>query len=469
MSPIPSRLVHAIESRLRQRHIHGLALAAFDADGIRFAGGVGFADLGRAEPVTTSTVFRVASVSKLLTTATVLRSVDAGRLQLDTAANDILPSTDQLLDADDRPAPATVRSLLSHSSGLPPSARGAVFERAALTRLVNGSTPRTLADAIRGLRTVRPSGERIVYANSGFNLLGHLASLASGTSFESLARSEVFEPLGMTTSAFTTARSGPGVATPYGTIAPPKASSEPADGMQLVATPMGGLTTTVEDLARFGRMILGGGTLEGERFLPAELIDAATSVQVRNHPDLAQGYGLGFKVRDGRGRRLVGHDGNMPGVATQLVLAPDEGVGVVVLTNGFALGVPHEIAALALDELLGAAPPAEAALDSRPDPIGDVGLARRLAGRYRVDAFAPPGLLALLAGLTNRVSVIHEAGGQVRVEGNPGSDGPMWLRPDPSGSLGVSAAVDDGTNAVFEVIDGEARLWVGYTTLLRRA
>ncbi|HWJ98909.1 MAG TPA: serine hydrolase domain-containing protein [Acidimicrobiales bacterium] len=472
MLPIPQRLVEQIERRLRQRRVHGLALLAFDLDGPRFGGGVGFADLDRGEPVTTETVFRVASVSKQLTTSVVLKAVGDGLLDLDQPVNDHLPVAQHLTDAEGRPAPVPLRTLLSHSSGLPSSIRGADLGRPLLTRLANGAVPASLADAVTGLRLERRPGERIVYANSGLNVAGFLAGLAFGTSFEDAARDEVLAPLGMRRSEFDTRRSGPGVATPYGSIAPPTVSSKPATAMQLIATPMGGLTSTVEDLARFGRMVLGGGALEGDRILDTGLVAAATTLEITNHPDLEQGYGLGFKVRRWRGRRLVGHDGNMPGVAANVWLAPDDGVGVVVLTNGFALGIPHEVALLAIDELLGpAAVEEEPAAPPSPAEVSELeAFGRRVQGRYHVDGVAPPGIVGTLSRLTTKVQVIHEARGLLRVEGNPGSDGPMWLRPDGTpGRYRVSAPVDHGTNAVFDDRPDGLRLWISQATLLRPA
>lgn len=471
MRPVPEQLVAAIEQRLRARHVHGLSLLAFDLEGARFGGGVGFADLARGELVSTETVFRVASVSKQLTTAVVLRAVGAGLLDLDQPVNDQLPAAEQVLDADGRPATFPLRTLLSHTSGLPPSLRGADLGHRVLTRMVNGGTPTTLAEAITGLRVVRPAGERIVYANSGFNLAGHLAARAFGTTFEAAAEEQVLRPLGMGRSAFDTSRSGPGIATPYGSIAPPGISSKPATAMQLVATPMGGLTTTVEDLSRFGRMILGGGTLDGTQVLDADLVRAASTLEATNHPELEQGYGLGFKVRTWRGRRLIGHDGNMPGVSSQLWLSPDDGIGVVVLTNGFALAVPHEVALLAMEELLtetGARPTAEQADAPLATTAPAEAFGREVQGAYRAEGFTPPGLVGTLARLATKVRLTHEARGQLRIDGYPGADGPVWLRPEGEpGHYRTSAGVDEGTNAVFERRPDGLHLWLGHASLLR--
>lgn len=447
-------------------------MGGFGAGGVRFAGGFGCASIERGEAVTPATVFRVASISKLLTTTLALRLVDGGRLDLDAPVNRYLAPELQIRDRAGELATSPVRTLLSHTSGIPFTVRGADLGNPVLSYLVNGGRLRTLEDAIRGLRVTRAAGERIVYSNSALNVVGHVAATQHGSSFEAAAHQHVLAPLGMADSAFASDRRGPGVATPYGTIAPPSISSKPADAMRLVATPMGGLTTTVLDLARFGQMVLGGGSLDGEPILSAELLAMATSLEATNHPGLDQGYGLGFKVRSWRGRTLVGHDGNMPGVSTQLWLSPSDGVGVAVLTNGYALGVPHEVALLALEHLLGLEPEADPGSPEEPTPSDRErfeALGRRAEGTFRLMDSAPPGLLGKAADRLLRISVTHGLGGRLAIGGNPGADGPMWLLPDGEpGRYRVAAAVDSGTSAVLEEQPDGFHLWLGHTTHLHR-
>jgi hypothetical protein len=230
---------------------------------------------------------------------------------------------------------------------------------------------------------------------------------------------------------------------------------------------MGGLTASVLELARFGQMVLNGGVHDGQRLLSTDVLDAATTMSSRNHPELEQGYGLGFKVGTWRGRRIIGHDGNMPGVATQLWLAPDDGVGVVALTNGYALAVPHEIAATALAHALGLPPV------PTPGPPAHVRsweeFGRRVEGSYELQDSQIPGLAGWFANLVANVRVRHETAGRLRLEGNPGSDGPVWLWPD--GELGhyrVDGSVDPGTNAFIEEQPDGPHLWLTHATHLLR-
>lgn len=463
---VPNAIADAITGQLAERGTNGLAIAAFDAEGTLYSGGFGLADVGRREEVSPETVFRVASVSKLLTTATALRAVEAGRVDLDAMVNTLVDGPQRITDRSGTPSLATLRSLLSHSSGLTSSVRGNTVGPKGTGRIVdrisNGpGRVRDLRDAVTGLRVDREPGDRVVYANSGMNMVGYLAARAFETSFEEAARREVLEPLGMSSSAFESHRLGPGAATTYGRISPPAVGPTPASRLRLIATPMGGLSTTVGDLARFGRMVLGQGLVDGQRLLAKETVAEALSIQARNHPDLEQGFGLGFRLQNWRGHRLASHDGNMPGVSSRLVLAPDAGVGVVVLTNGFALGVPHQVAMLAMEELLGGPP--------EPAPVGQSPANDHLVGKYRLQSAVPPGFLNVAAQLTRPVTITKEPSGALRVVGNDGADGWMRLHPtnDPN-RFRIEARVDDGTNAVAERGPDGLRLYLSYCTTLAR-
>ena len=87
MHEVPAVLQSAIQTLLRERQIFGLAVCGFDREGVRFAGGFGYADLDRGERVAEDTIFRVGSISKLLTTAFVLKLADSKQLDLDRDTN----------------------------------------------------------------------------------------------------------------------------------------------------------------------------------------------------------------------------------------------------------------------------------------------------------------------------------------------------------------------------------------------
>lgn len=469
VSGLPHHLHVTTERALRAASVRGAAIAVFDRDGLRAAGGVGTADESRREPVQPTTVFRVASISKLVTATLVLRLAEQGRLDLDAPVNDALPAQLCLLGPDGSPGDASLRAVLSHSSGLPGGIRGAELANPVLSHLANQGRVRDLEHSIAGLRFVRPSGDAVVYSNPGYNVAGIAAAHAAGEAFERAAATHVLSPLEMVDSGFVPERSGPGVATPYGGVLPPRPGTRPASGPRLVATPMGGLTSNVVDLSRFGRMVLRGGTVDGVRLLDEATVADATSLEATNHPRLEQGYGLGFRVRQWRGRTVVGHDGNMPGVATQLVLSPDDGVGVVVLTNGFPLSVPHRLAETVLADVLDLGEVVPAPAPAEGELVAWQELARRAEGTFRLLDAAPPGVIGRANDAMTRVRVLAGTDGSLQVVGNPGSHGDAVLRPDGEpGRYRVDAPVDNGTDAVLESRRDGLHLWMGPVTHLHR-
>ena len=461
-----------IEDERRRADVAGIAFAVFDRAGLHFADALGYADLRRAERVTPRTRFRGASVSKLFTTMLVLREVDAGWISLDDPVNRYVDAPSRVLDAagapDDR---VTIRHLLTHTSGLPVSWKGLVYGGAALKLLVNGRTPpRSLADVVNGMRTVRAPGERIVYANGGFALLGHMAARLRDTRFEDLVRTAVLAPLAMDDTSFPIDPRGPGIATPYGHAMRGGAGRTPGGPLENYTGPAGALLTSALDLSRFGRMVLRGGELDGARVVSDSLLDRATRMTFTNHPDLDAGWGLGFEVRAHRGHRTAGHSGGLTGVATRIELLPDDGAGVVVLTNGGDAAFVERVTARLLDGVLGLAPqlvpgsPRGMIPGSEPEWRA---ITARSVGRYRVVDSFPPGPIGVVSGLMARPTVSHVAEGVLAVDGIPG--GVTFLHPDGEpGRYRIAGPMYAGARAVLESRPDGVHFWASILHMQRR-
>src|SRR5436309_5130152 len=144
-----------IEAERRRSDVVGVGVAAFDADGLRYASGFGYADLQRGEAVTASTLFRAASITKLFTTALVLQELEAGRVGLDDPVSQHFHQAYWIRDRTGSPAPVTVRHLLSHTSGLPVSWRGLESVNPLMRVVMNGAlVAHSLEGIVRGQRTV---------------------------------------------------------------------------------------------------------------------------------------------------------------------------------------------------------------------------------------------------------------------------------------------------------------------------
>jgi CubicO group peptidase (beta-lactamase class C family) len=329
---------------------------------------------------------------------------------------------------------------------------------------------RSQVEVIEKMRTTRKAGQRIVYANGGFSLLGYVAERLNGEPFADLVRRRVLEPLGMMNSGFPLDPRGAGIATPYGNaVRMMGAGRRPVGSLKNWSGPAGALLTSSLELARFGQMVLNGGESGGRQVIAQPLLEQATSVQARNHPELDEGIGLGFWVSRYRGRALVGHTGGLAGVATRLDILPDDGAGIVVMTNGGDPFFVQRVAERMREMLLRLEP--EAVPGS---PAGMVAgtqgewesFTRRVAGKYRMPDIAPPGLLRALAGLVARPRLSHVRDGILAMEGI-GSE-PGFLYPDGQvGRYRVAYPLANGLRAVIEEKASGTHLWTSIMHLFR--
>lgn len=312
----PDVLDAYVEAEMAARHIPGLALAVVEGDRVVYARGYGLADVANAVPVTDSTAFLIASVTKTFAAAAVLMLVGEGRVALDAPIGRYVP------DLPDVWRPATVRQLLQHTSGInsfsehgaPPCPAPCAPDRARATRDVLAEVSCLPLDFVPGADWS--------YSNTGYLLLGLLVEAASGQSFETFLRDRVFAPLGMASTRMLDAEA----------VVPRLARGYSWDGAGFRNAPelggavefaAGGLVSTVHDLGRWAA------ALGSDRLLPpATWAEAWTPA-----PGSDGAYGMGFALRDVVGRRHVGHTGGGPGAATALAHFPDDGLSVIVLTN----------------------------------------------------------------------------------------------------------------------------------------
>lgn len=216
-------------------------------------------------------------------------------------------------------------------------------------------------------------------------------------------------------------------------------------------------------------MVLRGGELDGSRVLSEKVLDAATTLGSRNHPELDEGLGLGFWVSWFRGRWLTGHDGGLAGVSTRVVMSPSDGVGVTVLTNGADPLFVDRVVDHVLESLLDLEPEAVPGSPAGvPPELADEweAFTARVRGRYRLTDWAPPGPLSALLGLTARPRLTGAGAGALALEGV--SKEPAFLFPDGAvGRYRVAYPLANGTRAVIEERPNGTHIWASILHLFR--
>lgn len=309
---------------LRRYHAPGAAVALVQDGRVAWAQGYGLADETTRAPMTTATMFQVASLSKSVTAWGVMRLVEEGRIDLDAPVGRYLKSW-TLPPSKYDPNGVTVRRLLSHTAGI------AAWDYAGAPIEATSPTPAELLSA-EPVRLVRQAGERELYTNGGYTLLELLVEDVTGESFAAYMQREILNPLGMHDSTF---RWDPALratlATGY------QVSGRPTEHRSYPAA-AGGLYATVGDMATW----LAAG-MSGPRGEPVGRgVLQPQTVALMYAPVLATpggGNGLGYVSETlPNGARMVLHSGDILGWRGQYTALPDLGAGIVVLTNSNAAG-----------------------------------------------------------------------------------------------------------------------------------
>jgi CubicO group peptidase (beta-lactamase class C family) len=303
--PAVSAIREAIRPAVEGREVAGAVTVVATPERVVHLDAVGKADIGRDEPMRPDTIFWIASMTKPITATAVMMMQDEGKLSVDDPVEKHLPEFKELKTADGAPAKLTIRHLLTHTSGMgeasPDEARGVAT--------LAGMIPIYVGKPVK----FKP-GSKWAYCQSGINTAARIVEVASGESFDRFVERRITGPLGMKdTTFYPTDDQIPRIATPYrkgdggelkkatlrilGGKSPTSRDRFPAAN--------GGLFSTGPDYARFCRMILDGGELEGRRYLKPESVKLMTSVQTG---DLetgfteGNGWGLGWcVVRDPQG------------------------------------------------------------------------------------------------------------------------------------------------------------------------
>ena len=325
--------------------VPGLAIAVVFEDEVIFAKGYGLREARAEAVVDADTVFQLASMSKPVGATVVAALVGKGRIKWDTRIVELDPGfamhapwvTDQV----------TIRDLYAHRSGLPDHA-GDLLEDLGFPR----------EEVLRRLRYLEPSSSfRSGYAYTNFGLTEAAVAAASayGLAWEDASAQYLYEPLGMnsTSSRYAdfAARENKAVGHVMEDGQWVHREQRQPDG----ESPAGGVSSSVNDLAKWMRLQLDTGIFEGkqvvaqvpleESHLPHMLTEARSPF---GYPGF---YGLGWDVGwtpDGRTR--LSHSGAFAmGAATALSLYPDDGLGVVVLSNAAPIGLPEALAAIFSD------------------------------------------------------------------------------------------------------------------------
>jgi CubicO group peptidase (beta-lactamase class C family) len=318
------------------------------------------------------TVFEIGSMSKVFTSLLLADAVQRGEVALDDPISKYLPAP---VKVPERGRPITLQDLANHTSGLP--------------RLPTNMSPKDpenpyadysveqLYQFLSAYQLPRDVGSAYEYSNLGAGLLGHILALRAGTDYESLVKTRIAGPLGMTsTSVMLTPSMKARLATGHDRLL------KPTKGWDLpTLAGAGAIRSSANDMLTFLAAAMDYGQSPLRVAMKAMLQNRAPA----GAPNME--IGLGWHIARSNGKTIVWHNGGTGGYRTFMGFDPDARAGVVLLTNAASAAGPDDIGRHLLDStspLLAAGSPVLAQPKSRTQIALDPAVFDRYVGRYQL-------------------------------------------------------------------------------------
>ncbi len=311
-----------MDAQVAYRGLPGIVVGVVADQELVWAKGFGFADVESKRPMTPTTRFRMASHSKLFTATAIMQLREEGKIRLDDPVQRYLPWF-RVRPAGDDDSPITIEMLLSHSSGLQREAgdhwTSYDFPTEAEVRALIADRQAAFAPAVRWK-----------YSNLAYTIAGMVVEERSGMTWSAYLQRNIFTPLGMASSSVD--REDPLLAVGYNRRMPDGSRERmpfvDARGMAAAT----GLTSTVEDMARFVSAQFRAGPRGGDRLLSTGSLREMHRVRSLEN-NWTSGNGIGFSVIRVGDKTYVGHGGGYPGYTTYTMIDLEARVGVIALTN----------------------------------------------------------------------------------------------------------------------------------------
>lgn len=329
-----------VEKAMKAWDVPALALVVVKDDEVIHARGYGTLTSGGNVAVNKHTIFGIGSTTKAFTAAALAMLVDEGRITWDDRVVDHLEWF-RLYDTY-ATRNITIRDLLSHTSGL---SRG---DRMWYNRNIDRE------EVVRRVRYQEPATsfrQKYNYSNTMFTTAGLVVKAVTGIKWDEFVMKRILSPLDMsrTTTTVKGLDQKSNVAGSYTYVADSSVAI-PRWNQDNIG-PAGSLNSTAVDMAKWLRFQLRDGMVGDKRLISEELMHEMREAQtvIKN----GSTYGLGWRVEEYEGRKIVRHGGGGHGVAAKVAMIPSEELGIVVLSNSDGQSLPAALVRQVLDALLG--------------------------------------------------------------------------------------------------------------------
>ncbi len=308
----------------------GITALVLEDQEVLWSGAYGMANVEQQIQTEPSSLFSICSISKLFTSVAIMKLYDEGKLRLDDEIDDLLPWYN-LKQKYPESGPITVRSLLTHSSGLPRESMHAYWSGPDFPFPTSSEIKQKLGDQ----ETLYPSSTYFQYSNLAMTLLGEIVAEVSGIPYEQYIEANILKPLGLsdTRPFLPKEMHGNELTMGYSTMMRDGNRKQMPFFQANGIAPAAGFSSNVTDLAKFAAWQF--------RLLDTTTIEILKPSTLKNmqrvhwtDPDWETTWGLGFSIRKGpAGNSIVGHGGSCPGYQTTLQIDPKNKRALVVMVN----------------------------------------------------------------------------------------------------------------------------------------
>ncbi len=339
-----------LQKALKEWEVPGVAVAIVHEDTTVYAKGFGVRELGKSEPVTPETIFRIGSTSKAFTAALVGMEVDDGKLGWNDPVIDHKPDFAMYDPWVTRQI--QVWDLMAQHSGMPAYAGDYMamlgFDRAHIIH------------AVRFIKPISSFRADYAYVNNLWLVAGDLIAAISGKSWETSLSERILSPLGMTatTCSMQDYQQAQDKAVPHNRFQGELSPYLEVCDWTYIYNPAGGINSNVRDMSRWIRLMLGKGVFEGKRLLSeasVEFIISPKTVMPAMGKLPPSFYCQGWVYTSLCPHPIIWHTGGTSGMSTLVMLIPDLDMGFVCLTNSGGNNLSLALGLKLYDQLVGAA------------------------------------------------------------------------------------------------------------------
>ncbi|MCE7995518.1 MAG: serine hydrolase [Roseivirga sp.] len=324
LSPEATRVEQLAIKQMRSFDVPGLAVGVIKNGEVLYAGAHGFQGLDSPKPLTTHSLFHMASVSKPFVATAMAQLLEQGKIQLDDKLTDHLP---YFTMADGMYKEITLNHMLNHSSGIP-DVEDYEWDN---PQYDDGAVER-FARSHANIKLDFAPGTEFSYSNAAFDILCDVIARASGLTFEAYVKQHIFEPVGMTNSTFLKPE------------VPAELATKPhilGDDLRRVVSKVypynrrhagsSTLHSNVEDMLLWAQVNLNKGIINGNRIYQESSFRLLTTSQIKINTN--RSVGLSWFQKSLKGSNMVYHSGGDLGYSTFFGFLPEQKSAIVIMTN----------------------------------------------------------------------------------------------------------------------------------------